>query len=108
MTHLPYTVHKDTQDTFDIEFPLSEHTEDSVRVHQLLTTVLNSIANDLKIVGTVSNGDILQALSMALAVRTRMVYAPEQTMRTIVADLTESALAASYAAKRESDPAGHG
>jgi hypothetical protein len=37
-----------------------------------------------------------------------MVYAPEQTMRTIVADLTESALAASYAAKRESDPAGHG
>ena len=108
MTHLPYTVHTDTQDTFDIEFPLSEHTEDSVRVHQLLTTVLNSIANDLKIVGTVSNGDILQALSMALAVRTRMVYAPEQTMRTIVADLTESALAASYAAKRESGPAGHG
>ena len=108
MTHLPYTVHTDTQDTFDIEFPLSEHTEDSVRVHQLLTTVLNSIANDLKIVGTVSNGDILQALSMALAVRSRMVYAPEQTMRTIVADLTESALAASYAAKRESDPAGHG
>lgn len=108
MTYLPYIVHTDTQDTFDIEFPLSEHTEDSVRVHQLLTTVLNSIANDLKIVGTVSNGDILQALSMALAVRTRMVYAPEQTMRTIVADLTESALAASYAAKRESDPAGHG
>ena len=108
MAHLPYTVHTDTQDTHDIEFPLSEHTEDSVRVHQLLTTVLNSIANDLKIVGTVSNGDILQALSMALAVRTRMVYAPEQTMRTIVADLTESALAASYAAKRESDPAGHG
>ena len=108
MAHLPYTVHTDTQDKFDIEFPLSEHTEDSVRVHQLLTAVLNSIANDLKIVGTVSNGDILQALSMALAVRTRMVYAPEQTMRTIVADLTESALAASYAAKRESDPAGHG
>ena len=108
MAHLPYIVHTDTQDAFDIEFPLSEHTEDSVRVHQLLTTVLNSIANDLKIVGTVSNGDILQALSMALAVRTRMVYAPEQTMRTIVADLTETALTASYAAKRESDPAGHG
>lgn len=108
MAHLPYTVHTDTGDTFDIEFPLSEHTEDSVRVHQLLTTVLNSIANDLKIVGTVSNGDILQALSMALAVRTRMVYAPEQTMRAIVADLSESALAASYAAKREGDPAGHG
>ena len=45
---------------------------------------------------------------MALAVRTRMVYAPEQTMRAIVADLVDSTLAASYAAKRESGPAGHG
>ena len=108
MAYLPFTVHTDTHDTFDIEFPLSEHTEDGVRVHQILTTVLNSIAHDLKIVGAVSNGDILQALSMALAVRTRMVYAPEQTMRAIIADLTDSALAASYATKRESDPAGHG
>ena len=108
MAYLPFAVHTDTHDTFDNEFPLSEHTEDSVRVHQILTTVLNSIAHDLKIVGAVSNGDILQALSMALAVRTRMVYAPEQTMRAIIADLTDSALAASYATKRESDPAGHG
>ena len=108
MAYLPFTVHTDTHDTFDIEFPLSEHTEDSMRVHQILTTVFNSIAHDLKIVGAVSNGDILQALSMALAVRTRMVYAPEQTMRAIIADLTDSALAASYATKRESDPAGHG
>ena len=108
MAYLPFTVHTDTHDTFDIEFPLSEHTEDSVRVHQILTTVLNSIAHDLKIVGAVSNGDILQALSMALAVRTRMVYASEQTMRAIIAELTDSALAASYATKRESDPAGHG
>ena len=108
MVYLPFTGHTDTHDTFDFQFPLSEHTEDSVRVHQILTTVLNSIAHDLKIVGAVSNGDILQALSMALAVRTRMVYAPEQTMRAIIAELTDSALAASYATKRESDPAGHG
>ena len=39
MAHLPYTAHTETGDTFDIEFSLSEHTEDSVRVHQLLTTV---------------------------------------------------------------------
>ena len=107
MAHLPYTAHTETGDTFDIEFSLSEHTEDSVRVHQLLTTVLNSVANDLKIVGTVSNGDILQALSMSLAVRSRMVYAPEQTMRKIVADLTETSLDACYQAERKSAPAGH-
>ena len=76
MAYLPFTVHTDTHDTFDIEFPLSEHTEDSVRVHQLLSTVLNSIAHDLKIVGAVSNGDILQAVSIAFAGRPRMVYSP--------------------------------
>lgn len=108
MAYLPYSVNTDTGDTFDIEFPLSEHTEDSVRVHQLLTTVLTSVANDLKIVGDVSNGDILQALSMALAVRTRMVYAPEKTMRHIVTDLTETSLQACYSADRQGDPAGHG
>ena len=42
MPYLPYTVLSDTGDTFDIEFPLSEHTEDSMRVHQILSTVLNS------------------------------------------------------------------
>ena len=65
MPHLPYTVLSDTGDTFDIEFPLSEHTEDSMRVHQILSTVLNSVAQDLKIVGTMSNGDILQALVLS-------------------------------------------
>ena len=108
MAHLPYTAHTETGETFVIEFPLSEHTEEGVRVHQLLTTVLSSIASDLKILGTVSNGDILQALSMALAVRSRIVFAPEQTMRTIVTELTETALNACYQAERKSDPAGHG
>lgn len=108
MPYLPYTVLSDTGDTFDIGFPLSEHTEDSMRVHQILSTVLNSVAQDLKIVGTMSNGDILQALSMALAVRARMVHAPQDTMRTIVNDLINDALDACYAADRQSDPAGHG
>ena len=107
MPYLPYTVLSDTGDTFDIEFPLSEHTEDSMRVHQILSTVLNSVAQDLKIVGTMSNGDILQALTMALAVRARMVHAPENTMRTIVSDLSTNAMDACYAADRQSDPAGH-
>ena len=108
MAYLPYTVHSDTGDAFDIEFPLNEHTEDSVRVHQLLTTVLNTVAQDLKVVGGASNGDILQALSMALAVRTRMLHAPESTMRSIVSNLNDVTLAACYEADRQSDPAGHG
>ena len=108
MAFLPYQVNTDTGDTFDLELPLSEHTEDSVRVHQLLTTVLSAIANDLNVVGTASNGDILQALSMALAVRSRMIYAPEATLQGIVANLTTSAMQACYDAERQSDPAGHG
>ena len=108
MDYLPYTVTTDTGDTFDIEFPLNAHTEDSVRVHQLLTTMMNALASDLKILGETSNGDILQAVSMALAIRARMVHAPESTMRGIVGDLTNSALQACYDAERQSGPAGHG
>jgi len=108
MNYLPYTVTTDTGDTFDIEFPLSVHTESGVRVHQLLTTMMNALASDLKILGETSNGDILQAVSMALAIRARMVHAPEPTMRGIVSDLTNSALQACYDADRQSEPAGHG
>ena len=50
----------------------------------------------------------LQAVSMALAIRARMVHAPEPTMRGIVGDLTNTALQACYDADRKSEPAGHG
>ena len=108
MDHLPYSAVTHTGDTFDIEFPLSPYTEDSVRVHQLLTTIMNALANDLKILGAVSNGDILQAVTMATAIRARMIHAPEETMRGIVSNLTDAALQACYAAERKSEPAGHG
>ena len=108
MDYLPYTVTTDTGDKFNIEFPLSPHTEDRVRVHQLLTTIMNALASDLKVFGETSNGDILQAVSMALAIRARMVHAPESTMRGIVSDLTSSALQACFDADRNSEPAGHG
>jgi hypothetical protein len=45
---------------------------------------------------------------MALAIRARMVHAPEPTMRGIVDDLTNTALQACYDADRKSEPAGHG
>jgi len=108
MDYLPYSVVTDTGDTFDIEFSLSPHTQDSVRVHQLLTTVMNALANDLKVLDDVSNGDILQAVTMAAAIRARMIHAPEDTMRQIVSNLTDSALRDCYAAERKSGPAGHG
>ncbi len=108
MDYLPYAVTSDTGDKFEIEFALSPHTEDPVRVHQLLTTIMNALASDLKVLGETSNGDILQAVSMALAIRARMVHAPESTMRGIVSDLTSSALQACFDADRNSEPAGHG
>jgi len=108
MEHLPYSVVTDTGDTFDIAFPLSEHTQDRVRVHQLLTTIMNALASDLKVMGEVSNGDILQAATMAVAIRARMIHAPEETLRSIVADLMQTSLEACFGAERKSIPAGHG
>ena len=106
MDYLPYAVTSDTGDKFEINL-LSPHTEDPVRVHQLLTTIMNALASDLKVLGETSNGDILRAVAWRWRY-VRMVHAPESTMRGIVSDLTSSALQACFDADRNSEPAGHG
>ena len=105
---LPYNAKTVTGDRFEIDFPLHEETEDAVKVHQMLTTILETIDEQIKVLGPVGNGDVLQAMAMALAVRARIIHAPAATLREIVTTLVESNLAATLEAERQSPPAGHG
>tara|TARA_X000000950_G_scaffold272979_1_gene356232 strand:+ start:6291 stop:6737 length:447 start_codon:yes stop_codon:yes gene_type:complete len=107
MKYLPYRATTATGDIFDIDFPLHENTEDAVRVHQLLTAVLATIDDQVNVLGTTSNGDVLQALSMSVAVRARMIHSPPDILQAIVNDLTETAMAASVKAERQSPPSGY-
>ena len=105
---IPYTANTATGDHFDILFPLHEQTEDPVKVHQMLTAMLRTVDEQIKVLGATSNGDVLQAAAMALAVRARIINAPAQTLETIVNDLVKSNLQACMNAERKSPPAGHG
>ena len=94
MKKLPYTAKTRTGDVFDIEFPLNNDTVDAVRVGQLVSSLLQAIERDLDVVGEMSNGDVLQALAMATAVRARMIHASHELTEAITKELVSIALEA--------------
>jgi hypothetical protein len=104
---LPYRATTATGDELDFEFPLHEETGDPVRVSQMLSSVLTVLDRELKLQPDTSNGDLLQALSMALAVRTRLLFGDNGTAERLCRVLLEEALAASRDVERRSPTTGH-
>lgn len=88
---LPFTAITDTGDKFDIEFALHPSTESAVRVHQLLGDTLETVSREVRR-DPMSNGDVLQALAMALAVRARMIAASPTVTAELATDLLQTAL----------------
>ncbi|NNG03975.1 MAG: hypothetical protein HKM95_07720 [Inquilinus sp.] len=107
MQRLPYRATTASGDVFDIGFPLHEQTGSAVRVAQLLTAVLGTLDRDIGVVGETSNGDVLQALAMAMAVRSGMIHAPREVTGALASRLLGDALAAMDEAERIAAPAGH-
>jgi len=106
MKTLPYRLDTATGDRFDFTFPLHEQTASPMRVAQLLSAILEVIDRDLAVVGDAGNGDVLQALAMALAARARMVHAPAETVEPLTAELLRTALTAARQAERQSPESG--
>lgn len=104
---LPYSVKTGTGDQFDIEFPLHPDTQEVVRVTQLLSAILATIDNDIASMGETSNGDVLQAAAMALAIRARMIHAPHETVEGLTRELVETALNAVAESERITPRIGH-
>ena len=104
---LPYRARTTTGDTFDIEFPLHDETGSAVRVGQLVSAVLHAIDRDIAVSGETSNGDVLQALAMALAVRARMIHTAPETTERLSAELLRTALDAVAASARRTPQVGH-
>ena len=73
MDKLPYTALTSSGDAFDIEFPLHPLTRSSEAVGAMITGLLETLSRYVESEGDVSDGDVLQALAMALAVRARIV-----------------------------------
>lgn len=107
MRKLPYRVRTQSGDAFDVEFPLHPETGDPVRVAQLLALILDNLDRDLGLGGETSNGDVLQALAMAMAVRAEIIYAPREITHQMARDLLQSALSGMAASVKHEAPSGH-
>jgi len=104
---LPYDVTTVTGEKIAFEFPLHAETQSAMRVSQLLTAVLGVVDRELRVLGNTANGDVMQALAMALAARTAMLHAPYAVGRQLAFDLVATALAAAEHCERDDGGAGH-
>ena len=91
ITKLPYSITTDTLTKISFLFELSEDTKSPIAVHQLLDLILLKITQETKL-NELANGDIIQALSMALAVRMKMVSADNEVLEKIVIESISKAL----------------
>lgn len=94
---LPYRAVTASGNQFEFEFPLHPDTASSVHVHNLLDVLLGTLDRELRHMPGVSNGDVLQALAMLLALRTRVLPGREEMLAGLSRDLLESALSAAVA-----------
>ena len=107
MKRLPYRAETSMGEVFDIDFPLHQETGDPVRVGQLVSLLLEVVDRDLAIVGKTSNGDVLQAFAMAMAVRSGMIHAPQEVTDQLSLELLRNALDAVGAPERRHPQSGH-
>ena len=94
-------------DVFDVEFPLHPDTGSAVRVSGLLSALLETVERDIAVAGATSNGDVLQAMAMALAVRARIIHASPEASTRLARSLVDSALGAMNESDRQPPTIGH-
>jgi hypothetical protein len=107
MKTLPYRARTEMGEIFDIAFPLHEETQDANRIEQLVSALLDAVDKDIAIAGEASNGDVLQAVAMAMAIRAGMIQASRDIAGRLACGLLENALEAVSDAPRLGLQAGH-
>ncbi len=107
MKKLPYRARTGTGTVFEIEFPLHRETGDAVRVGQLVSRLLDALDKDIALAGETSNGDVLQALAMTMAIRAGMIHAPQATTSGLARRLLNDALDAMADSTRHAPETGH-
>jgi hypothetical protein len=91
---LPYRAVTASGNQFEFEFPLHPETASTVDVFNLLSAVLATLDHEIRQIGSVSNGDVLQAVAMALAVRTRILPGNPEALAGLASRLLHDALSA--------------
>ena len=73
----------------EIEFPLHPETQSPETISKLVTELLNTISNCVRDLKDCKDGDILQALSMVMAIRSRMVDIEPETSHKLLMQFIE-------------------
>lgn len=107
MDYLPYRYTTPTGDAISFEFELHPQTGSATRVHQLLDRVLHTLNHEIGILGETHNGDLLQALAMAIAVRTEMIPADPELKSDLARAVLEQALRSLKKAQHDAVQVGH-
>ncbi|MFU8821931.1 MAG: hypothetical protein ACNA8G_10300 [Gammaproteobacteria bacterium] len=92
--HLPYRATTSSGNQFEFVFPLHPDTASAVNVSNLADVLLAALDQEMRQIGAVSNGDVLQALAMALAVRTRILPGAPEPLAALSTRLLSDALGA--------------
>lgn len=102
---MPFRAKTASGNQFEFDFELHPETVEPVHVANLLTALLDTLDREIGILGRVGNGDVLQAVAMALAVRTRMLAGGSEQVDALVQGLLGTALASpAVAAAGNIDP----
>lgn len=70
--HLPYKAITSSKKELSFNFTLDENTSSPLVINEIVNLILLKISNEINIYKP-TNGDIIQALCMALAVRSRII-----------------------------------
>lgn len=107
MDRLPYQYTSVSGDTITFEFKLHPETGSATRVYQLLDAVLQTVSREVGILGETRNGDLLQALAMAMAVRVEIIPGDPELTRDLARQVLEQALQSLQNARRATPLVGH-
>ncbi len=92
MATMSYRAVTSSGSVIDVDFELHPETVSSGRVGELLSAILNAL--DAQVEGglTAANGDVLQAVAMALALRAEMLPAARAVKESLTHDVVARAL----------------
>lgn len=89
------------------DFRLHADTASDSAVATLASDLLAAIDRRLGSTGNVGNGDVLQSIALILAVRARMIDAPDPAIDRLVRDLVDTALASGWRELTEASRGAH-
>jgi len=87
-SRLGFTAVIDSGQAFETDFPLHSHTRSAEGVSDLITALLATISQTLAGRRDLSDGDVLQALAMTLAICARMSSAKPESTASLIEDLS--------------------